>query len=47
MAKFRASDLAKTIPAAYRVVGTPKICTYDMLFPLRDVALPAVETEAA
>ena len=47
MAKFRASDLAKTIPAAYCVIGTPTIVTYEMLFPLRDGAFPAINTAAA
>ncbi|MCG6882413.1 MAG: hypothetical protein LJE62_01520 [Silicimonas sp.] len=32
---FRASDLAKTIPAAYKVVGAPDVEVHDVLFPLR------------
>ena len=36
LAAFRASDLAKSIPDAYRVVGAPDVSTYELLFPLRD-----------
>jgi len=32
---YRASDLARSIPEAYGVVGTPEIETMDMLFQLR------------
>jgi len=33
---FRESDLAKSIPAAYRVVEPPVIEVGEVLFPLRD-----------
>lgn len=36
MMAFKESDLAKTIPAAYRVVGAPDIDIHEMLFPLRE-----------
>lgn len=32
---FRESDLAATIPSAYKVVGKPEIEILDVLFPLR------------
>lgn len=35
LAKFRESDLAKSIPAAYKVVGAPDIGVFDVMFPLR------------
>ncbi|GHF70306.1 YdhR family protein [Seohaeicola zhoushanensis] len=36
MEAFRASDLARTIPSAYRVIGKPEVTIYEMMFPLRD-----------
>ena len=36
MLAYRESDLAKTIPSAYKVIGTPDVEIYDMLFPLRE-----------
>lgn len=33
--KFRATELARTIPAAYAVVGAPRIEVLDVLMPLR------------
>lgn len=47
MAKFRASDLAKSIPATYGVVGAPNVEIYDLMFPLRDRALLVPERETA
>lgn len=35
MLAFRQSDLAKTIPEVYKVVGAPDIDIYELLFPLR------------
>lgn len=32
---FRESDLARSIPSAYGVVGAPDVDIYEMLFPLR------------
>ena len=32
---YRESDLAKSIPAAYQVVGTPDVEILDVVFPLR------------
>jgi hypothetical protein len=41
---FRSSELARSIPAAYRIVGEPRVETFEVLFPLRlsqpNVALP-------
>lgn len=36
MKAFRESDLAATIPSAYRIVGTPKIEIMEAMFPLRE-----------
>ena len=41
LASFRASELARTIPEAYAVVAAPRIETFEMLFPLREMP-PAV-----
>lgn len=38
MMAFRESDLAKSIPAAYKVVGAPDIDVLEMMFPLRETA---------
>lgn len=46
LARFRESDLAKSIPAAYRVVGAPDVAVHEMLFPLREEALRVPEPEA-
>jgi hypothetical protein len=32
-AKYRDSDLAKSIPSAYKIVGAPDICAYEVVFP--------------
>ena len=32
---FRDSELARSIPIAYRVVGLPRVETFEVLFPLR------------
>lgn len=44
---FRASDLAKTIPTAYKVVGAPDVEIHEMLFPLREMDTVEAATEAA
>ena len=36
MMAFRETELAKTIPAAYQVVGAPDVDIHTMLFPLRE-----------
>ena len=36
MAKFRESELAKSIPEAYQVTEPPHIETGEVVFPLRD-----------
>ncbi len=36
LADHRESELAKTIPAAYRIEGAPDITISEVLFPLRD-----------
>lgn len=38
LANFRASDLAKTIPAAYQIEGAPEVVMGNCLFPLRELA---------
>jgi hypothetical protein len=35
LAAFRDSELARTIPSAYKVVGTPDVGIHDLMFPLR------------
>ena len=35
LAAFRDSDLARSIPSAYKVVGKPDIGIHDLIFPLR------------
>jgi heme-degrading monooxygenase HmoA len=47
LAKYRQSELAKSIPAAYRIVGAPEVSVYEMLFPLRDETLLAQERKSA
>ena len=34
--EYRASELARSIPEAYQVVGKPRIEVFEMMFPLRD-----------
>lgn len=36
MMAFRESELAKSIPSAYKIIGAPDIDIYDLMFPLRD-----------
>ena len=36
MNAFRASDLAKSIPSAFKVVGAPDVDIYRFMFPLRE-----------
>jgi heme-degrading monooxygenase HmoA len=33
---YRASDLAASIPAAYKAVGPPTVQTFECMFPLRE-----------
>jgi heme-degrading monooxygenase HmoA len=35
MAAFADTDLARTIPSAYKVIGAPDIDIHELLFPLR------------
>jgi len=35
LAEFRDGDLAKSIPAAYKIVGAPTVSIYELAFPLR------------
>ncbi|MCG6882412.1 MAG: hypothetical protein LJE62_01515 [Silicimonas sp.] len=44
---FRATDLARTIAASYRAIGTPEVEIHEVLFPLRDMATFEAVTEAA
>ena len=39
LAKFRESDLARTVGPAYGVIGTPEVCVHDLMFPLREMDL--------
>lgn len=38
LSAYRESDLAASIPAAYKVKGTPSVEVLDALFPLRELA---------
>lgn len=42
LAKFRESDLAKSIGPSYGVIGTPDICVHEVMFPLRELELATV-----
>ena len=43
MLEFRQSDLAKSIPAAYKAEGTPRIEILELMMPLRSEPLdPAI-----
>lgn len=46
MLAFRETELAKTIPAAYKVIGAPVVDVHELLFPLREEGAfrPATET---
>jgi len=35
LAAFRRSELARSIPAAYQIIGTPRMEVLEVLFPLR------------
>lgn len=35
IADFRQSELAKSIPASYKIVGAPTVGIYELMFPLR------------
>jgi hypothetical protein len=35
IADYRQSELARTIPAAYRIAGTPDVGIHEILLPLR------------
>lgn len=41
MQAFRESELAKTIPAVYKVVGAPDIDIHSIMFTLRDMETAA------
>jgi heme-degrading monooxygenase HmoA len=47
LAEFRASELARTIPDAYRVVRQPRIEIFDVLFSLREMEQAEFEERAA
>ena len=47
MLAFRETELAKTIPSAYRVVGAPDVDVHELLFPLRDEGAVATAAEMA
>lgn len=44
---FRESDLARTIAAAYQVVGQPSAQMFEVLFPLRDTEQAAATGHVA
>lgn len=41
LAAFRKSELARTIPLAYKVVGAPDVGVHEVMFPLRGEVAPA------
>jgi heme-degrading monooxygenase HmoA len=47
LAAFRASDLARSIPAAYQVTSQPRVELFDVLFPLRAVEQAPRESESS
>ena len=47
MLAFRETDLAKSIPAVYEVIGAPDVDIHEMLFPLRNNVEYVSETVAA
>lgn len=44
---FRESDLAKSVPDAYQVIGAPDVDIYELLFPLHQGVVYEAKTEAA
>lgn len=47
MAVFAETDLAKTIPTAYKVVSAPAVDIHEMLLPLRQGIVHDASVEAA
>lgn len=47
MAAFAQTELARTIPNAYRIIGAPDVDIHGLLFPLWQGDTYAPETEAA
>ena len=47
MLAYRESELAKSIPSAYKVVGTPVVDVHEVLFPLREEGVFKPQTETA
>lgn len=45
MLAFRETELAKSIPSAYKVVGTPVVDIHEVLFPLREEGVFEPQTE--
>ena len=41
LAKYRESDLARTVATSYGVIGTPEVCVHDIMFPLHELQLAA------
>ena len=46
MQAFRETDLAKSVPAVYEVIGAPDVDIHEMLFPLRNCVEYVSETVA-
>lgn len=44
---FRESDLARSVPSAYGVIGAPDVDIYEMLFPLRRSVVYRERSEVA
>ena len=44
---FRESELAKTIPASYKVIGAPDVDIHEMLFPLHQGVVYGEQLEIA
>jgi heme-degrading monooxygenase HmoA len=44
---FRESELAKTIPASYKVIGAPDVDIHELLFPLHEGVVYNAQLETA
>ncbi|MGC9369029.1 MAG: antibiotic biosynthesis monooxygenase [Paracoccaceae bacterium] len=47
MQALRETELAKTIPTTYKVIGAPDVDIHEMLFPLRDSVVYQEHLETA
>ena len=44
---FRETDLAKSVPAAYSVIGAPDVDIHELMFPLRESVAYEAQSAAA